>query len=802
MHRIAPLLLFFGALVALLLAGGPTRAAGPDALIGSGGGELAPRRDVCVSPAERLLAERQAAEFVRRYGKLRALDHGSLPKYPFHPQAGTLWQDLFGNNFVDLDPSSGILDWDGTNFTYDGHQGHDVDLKSFGEQEIGVPIFAALDGQVTAVHDGEPDQNTTAPNVPANYVVLHHGGTHFTMYWHLKRGSVAVALGQMVKAGTQLGLTASSGFSTGPHLHFESRHNNTWYEPYAGPSRPGESYWVSQVPIRRELYLRDLNITAVNPADYPGLPFDMPRSGTFTAGTRTVAFWAVVQNLPAFSTWRVRFLRPNGTVRYDSGTQSRNNNTAYRGSWWWWRYSLDLDTAGSWTLELTMNGTLVTQVPLTVIAAGASPVNRAPFSAASAAFDPPRPAPSQVVFCRVNAPLVRDDPDYDIVRFRYQWTVNGATVRDVTSAALSDAIPHGLFQWGDLLRCQVTPTDGSLSASSLSVETRAGYQVSGRVTAGGSPLSGVTISADGRSTITAADGTYSFSGLAPAIYELTASRAGYRFAPESRLVSVGPDQTGQDFVGTPAYRIGGTVTLDGAGLSGVTVEAGGETATTGADGAYLLPPLPAGTYTVTASKTEYTFSPASHQVIVGPDASAIDFSAQRVTYRITGRIRAGGAGLAGVSVTAGGSTVLTDAAGDYALEGLVAGSYTVTPSRQGYLFEPPSRSVALGPEKTGQDFTAVEAAALATFTLRPGKVKGGKPLKGTVTLTRSAIDTATLTITSDNPAVFGVTSVQVPPGQTKASFKLRTRRVRKPVTVTVSAQLSSVTLQQAVKIRR
>jgi hypothetical protein len=48
--------------------------------------------------------------------------------YPFVPIAGNLWQDRFVNNFVDLDPTSpGILDWDCTDFTYDGHTGHDID---------------------------------------------------------------------------------------------------------------------------------------------------------------------------------------------------------------------------------------------------------------------------------------------------------------------------------------------------------------------------------------------------------------------------------------------------------------------------------------------------------------------------------------------------------------------------------------------------------------------------------------------------------------------------------------------------
>ena len=44
---------------------------------------------------------------------------------------------------------------------------------------------------------------------------------------------------------------------------------------------------------------------------------------------------------------------------------------------------------------------------------------------------------------------------------------------------------------------------------------------------------------------------YTLSGLAAGTYTLTVSKSGYSFAPTSRTVTVPPDATGQDFVGTP-----------------------------------------------------------------------------------------------------------------------------------------------------------------------------------------------------------------------------------------------------------
>lgn len=53
-----------------------------------------------------------------------------------------------------------------------------------------------------------------------NVVIRMHDGT-YTQYAHL--ASVSVAVGQEVEPGQQIGLSGSTGNSTGPHLHFEAR---------------------------------------------------------------------------------------------------------------------------------------------------------------------------------------------------------------------------------------------------------------------------------------------------------------------------------------------------------------------------------------------------------------------------------------------------------------------------------------------------------------------------------------------------------------------------------------------------
>lgn len=62
-----------------------------------------------------------------------------------------------------------------------------------------------------------------------NYVVVDHGGGYTTLYAHLS--SVSVSVGQMVSQGDTVGITGSTGNSTGPHLHYEVMINGVNQNP-------------------------------------------------------------------------------------------------------------------------------------------------------------------------------------------------------------------------------------------------------------------------------------------------------------------------------------------------------------------------------------------------------------------------------------------------------------------------------------------------------------------------------------------------------------------------------------------
>ena len=62
-----------------------------------------------------------------------------------------------------------------------------------------------------------------------NYVVVSHGSGNTTLYAHMSSRKVSV--GQYVNQGDVLGITGSTGISSGPHLHFEITENGTRINP-------------------------------------------------------------------------------------------------------------------------------------------------------------------------------------------------------------------------------------------------------------------------------------------------------------------------------------------------------------------------------------------------------------------------------------------------------------------------------------------------------------------------------------------------------------------------------------------
>jgi len=87
---------------------------------------------------------------------------------------------------------------------------------------FGTPIAAADAGVVSYVNYGWGGGY-------GNFVLITHGNGFATLYAHLS--AIAVTAGQGVVRGQVIGAEGSTGFSTGPHLHFEIRLNGAYQNP-------------------------------------------------------------------------------------------------------------------------------------------------------------------------------------------------------------------------------------------------------------------------------------------------------------------------------------------------------------------------------------------------------------------------------------------------------------------------------------------------------------------------------------------------------------------------------------------
>ena len=93
-------------------------------------------------------------------------------------------------------------------------------------------------------------------------------------------------------------------------------------------------------------------------------------------------------------------------------------------------------------------------------------------------------------------------------------------------------------------------------------------------------------------------------------------------------------------------------------------------------------------------------------------------------YSISGTVTLNGSGLSGITMTLGGDssgTTITDEDGNYSFTGLSNGTYTVTPTKDGYTFEPTSRDVTI----SDADVTGVDFAASVVVSTYSHSIEGG-----------------------------------------------------------------------------
>ena len=114
-----------------------------------------------------------------------------------------------------------------------GSYGHGaIDISSAGI--MGATVVAADSGTVvvsnnSCTHNWSKSGSCGCGGGYGNYVWIDHGNGKCTIYGHLTKS--VVSTGQSVAKGQVIGYVGSTGWSSGPHLHFECRYNGAKYDP-------------------------------------------------------------------------------------------------------------------------------------------------------------------------------------------------------------------------------------------------------------------------------------------------------------------------------------------------------------------------------------------------------------------------------------------------------------------------------------------------------------------------------------------------------------------------------------------
>ncbi len=266
------------------------------------------------------------------------------------PMPGVDADDWVINNYVDLNPGPGILDYMGGAKSYDGHQGVDVDVPTFREMDSDFPIYAVAQGKVLALEESNFDRNVTCAGAgPWNFVTLGHPNGWRTIYGHLKMNSVVVNVGDIVEAGDTLGVVGSSGCSTAPHLHLET------LDPGGNVVSPFLNGMWNAPPVYdtpfgfMDATLYNQLITDIDMIKDPPPNVDIVPAGTIFGIGLSMAGGATGDTI------ELRIVKGATLV----ASTDIVFNQVFRHSYWIWNYAVPTGASGAHQLKIQLNGTLV-----------------------------------------------------------------------------------------------------------------------------------------------------------------------------------------------------------------------------------------------------------------------------------------------------------------------------------------------------------------------------------------------------------------------------------------------------------
>lgn len=133
------------------------------------------------------------------------------------------WNSKSVNPFKESDvPNTKVIDVSGYFMPVPGQVTSNYGYRArFGRMHKGIDLQIKSNDTIYAAFDGKVRLTNYEAKGYGNYVIIRHPNGLETVYGHLNKALVKPD--QVVRAGQPIGLGGSTGRSTGPHLHFETR---------------------------------------------------------------------------------------------------------------------------------------------------------------------------------------------------------------------------------------------------------------------------------------------------------------------------------------------------------------------------------------------------------------------------------------------------------------------------------------------------------------------------------------------------------------------------------------------------
>jgi len=242
----------------------------------------------------------------------------------YFPVACKIMGNCWITNHVDLDDRSGrVQDYMCSDKATDNNKSTHISLAGRAFIEKTVPVLAAADGRVTEAVNGYPDSSTPVQGETfcGNRVLISHSDGWETSYCHLKRDSITVRQGEIVKAGQQIGMIGMSGQTDWPRLSFATIRNGMVFDPFSGRtsiegcSKDINPLWAGNLnPPYEPASVSNAGFSTGDMNNNDILNGTAQNATIIRKETPRLSFWALMMNLRKGDTIRLIINTPDGRV--------------------------------------------------------------------------------------------------------------------------------------------------------------------------------------------------------------------------------------------------------------------------------------------------------------------------------------------------------------------------------------------------------------------------------------------------------------------------------------------------------